>query len=98
MSSQYSSPDLANQPDEDMLPEYDFSQAVKHRHAAANPHEYTTTIYRTDGGVTIQHFAIEENTVWLAPDVRQYFSTGEVVNRALRELIAIATRQTAKAN
>ncbi|MCW1968139.1 MAG: hypothetical protein KIH69_008480 [Anaerolineae bacterium] len=80
-----------------MLPKYDFSQAVKHRHATANPHEYTTTIYRTDDGITIQHFAIEENSVWLAPDVRQYFPTGKAVNRTLRELIAIATRPIVKA-
>ncbi|MEH2154545.1 hypothetical protein [Nostoc sp.] len=37
----------------------------------------------------VQHFTLEDGTVMLDADVRDYFPNGEAVNQALRTLISL---------
>jgi hypothetical protein len=73
---------------DDMLPEYDFSGGTRGKHAQQYQGGHTVKIHKSDGG-TVQHFKLEEGAVLLAPDVRQYFSDADSVNRALRTLIEL---------
>jgi hypothetical protein len=72
-----------------MLPEYDFSGGVRGKHYQSYREGHTVKINEPDGTVTVQHFRLEEGTVLLEPDVREYFPDSEAVNRALRGLIAL---------
>ncbi len=74
---------------DDMRPEYDFSGGVRGKYAKAiRENGYTIRVYEADGTFTEKCVA-GENTVTLAPDVREYFPTSRAVNRALRTLIAL---------
>lgn len=42
--------------DDDMLPEYDFSQGIRGKHAHRVGKPYTVTIRNQDGTATIQYF------------------------------------------
>ncbi len=75
--------------DNDMLPEYDFSGGVRGKHYQAYREGHTVKIDQSDGTVTVQYFTLEEGTVMLEPDVREYFPDSETVNKALRSLIAL---------
>ena len=72
---------------EDIAPEYDFSQGVRGKHAAAMRDGYTMVVHHSDGTTEVREVTPRPGTVVLDPDVRAYFPDSEAVNRALRELI-----------
>jgi hypothetical protein len=77
---------------EDMKPEYDFSSmkgAVRGKYYKAYRDGHKVVIHKEDGTTSVQYFKLEDGAVMLEPDVREYFSDSESVNRALRSLIAI---------
>ena len=74
---------------EDMLPEYDFRDGVRGKHARALEQGYTVKVHRLDGTTTVQRFNLPEGAVMLEPDVQEYFSDSESVNQALRALIGL---------
>jgi hypothetical protein len=78
---------------EDMLPEYDFRNGIKGKHAVALRQGYTVKVHRLDGTTTVQQFELPEGAVMLEPDVQEYFPDSESVNHALRTLIALIPRQ-----
>jgi len=53
-------------------------------------------IHKADGTTVVQHFKLEEGTVMLQPDVREYFPDSEAVNTALRSLIALMAQMPSK--
>ncbi|VAW43413.1 hypothetical protein MNBD_CHLOROFLEXI01-2851 [hydrothermal vent metagenome] len=75
------------QSDDEMLPEYDFSEGIRGKHYQAYKHGYQVVVNKIDGSTETQDFALPEGAVLLAPDVRKYFPDSETVNRALRGLI-----------
>ena len=74
---------------DEMLPEYDFSGGTRGKHARQYQRGHTVKIHKTDGSTVIQHFKLEEGAVVLDPDVREYFSDADTVNKALRTLIGL---------
>jgi hypothetical protein len=72
---------------EDIAPEYDFSQGVRGKHAAAMRDGYMMVIHHSDGTTEVRDVTPRPGTVVLDPDVRVYFPDSEAVNRALRDLI-----------
>lgn len=74
---------------DDMRPEYDFRKGVRGKHYKAYREGHTVTIQQEDGTTLIQEYKLEENAVVLEPDVYEYFSDSESVNRALRVLISL---------
>lgn len=78
---------------DDMRPEYDFRGGVRGKHAHAYREGHTVTIHQEDGTTIVQHFTVEEGTVMLEPDVREYFPDSETVNAALRSLIALIPKK-----
>ncbi len=74
---------------DEMLPEYDFSKGTRGKHARQYQRGHTVKVHKTDGTTVIQHFTLEEGAVVLAPDVREYFSDSDSVNKALRTLIGL---------
>jgi len=74
---------------DDMRPEYDFSAGVRGKHYLAYRQGHTVETHQADGAVIIQHFSLADGTVFIEPDVREYFPDTEAVNRALRGLIAL---------
>lgn len=75
--------------DDDMLPEYDFSHAVRGKHYHPLHEGYTIKIHKADGTTEVQEVQPAPGTVKLAPDVLTYFPDSQSVNNALRSLIAI---------
>ena len=78
---------------EDMQPEYDFSDGVRGKHYQAYRQGHTVKVHQADGNVLIQHFTLEEGAVFIEPDVRKYFPDSEAVNKALRGLIALFPKE-----
>jgi hypothetical protein len=79
---------------EDMKSEYDFTSmkgAVRGKYYKAYREGHKVEIQQADGTTSVQYFKLEEGAVMLEPDVRKYFSSSELVNKALRSLIAIIT-------
>ena len=74
---------------EEMLPEYDFSNGVRGKHYKAYGQGHTVVIHKTDGTTVVQEFSLPEGAIVLDPDVRHYFPDSESVNNALRGLIAL---------
>ena len=75
--------------DDDMRPEYDFSDGVRGKHYKVLREEgYIVRIYNDDGTVTERHVA-GKRTVILEPDVYEYFPNSQAVNQALRTLISL---------
>ena len=81
--------------DDDMAPEYDFSNAVRGRHFRALRDGYKILVHREDGTTEERDFALPEGAVLLDPDVRQYFPSSDAVNRALRGLLKLVPHTTA---
>ncbi len=76
----------------DMRPEYDFANmtgGVRGKYHEAYYAGHTVKIHEADGTTVVQHFTLEEGTVVLAPDVREYFPDSGSVNEVLRALIAL---------
>lgn len=75
--------------EDELLPEYDFSNAVRGKHYHPLHEGYTINIHKADGTIEVQEVRFEPGTVRLEPDVQEYFPDSQVVNRALRSLITI---------
>lgn len=75
----------------DMRSEYDFANGVRDKHHKALREGYTVQVHQSDGTTLVQHVELQEGTVLLAPDVREYFPDSETVNTALRCLIPLMT-------
>lgn len=78
-----------NQEDSDILPEYNFKRGVRGKHYKAYRKGHTVRIHKADGQIVEQYFTLEDGTVMLEPDVREYFPDSETVNKALRFLIRL---------
>jgi hypothetical protein len=75
--------------DDDMRPEYDFTDGVRGKHYKVLREEgYIVRIYDDDGTVTERRVA-GERMVILEPDVYEYFPNSQAVNHALRTLISL---------
>ncbi len=74
-------------PDNDMLPEYDFTGGVRGKHHQEYRQGHTVTIHQADGTTVVQHLTMPEGAIMLDPDVREFFPNAEAVNHALRTLI-----------
>lgn len=72
-----------------MSPEYDFSGGTRGKQAREYQRGHNVKINKKDGTTVIQHFKLEDGAVVLAPDVREYFSDADSVNKALRTLIGL---------
>lgn len=83
---------------EDALPEYDFTgkKGVRGKYYRAYRRGHTVRIQKADGTVSVQYFTLEEGAVMLEPDVREYFSNSQSVNKALRSLIALIPGKQSK--
>ncbi len=79
-------------PDDEMLPEYDFSGGVRGKHHQAFQRGYQIVVHKTDGTTEIRDFVLLEGAVLLDPEVRPYFPDSKAVNRALRGLIRLIPR------
>ncbi len=75
--------------DDDLRPEYDFSQAVRGTHYHPLHEGYTIKIHKADGTIEVQQVMFEPGTVRIDPDVQAYFPDAQSVNRALRSLMTI---------
>jgi hypothetical protein len=84
--------------EDEMLSEYDFSgkKGVRGKYHRAYQQGHTVKVTQDDGSLTTHYFTLEEGAVMLEPDVREYFSTSESVNQALRTLIALKPSKPAK--
>lgn len=73
-------------PDKEILPEYNFSgkKGVRGKYYRAYQQGHAVRELHENGSVVTQYFTLEDGAVMLAPDVREYFSTSESVNQALR--------------
>jgi hypothetical protein len=80
-----------------MLPEYDFSRGTRGKHAREYQQGHTVKINKKDGSTLIQNFKLEDGAVVLAPDVREYFSDSDSVNKALRTLIGLIPQKRRRA-
>ena len=72
-----------------MRAEYDFSKAERGKFYRPLDKGYTVRVEQSDGTVVVNHYALAEGTILLAPDVREYFSDSQAVNNALRSLIQL---------
>jgi hypothetical protein len=77
------------QDNDEVLPEYDFSSGTRGKHSREYQRGHTVKIHKTNGTTVVQHYKLEEGAVVLAPDVREYFSDSDSVNKALRTLIGL---------
>ncbi|WP_107666778.1 hypothetical protein [Cyanothece sp. BG0011] len=89
-------PNLNNNIEDDMLPEYDFSQGVRGKHYHAYRQGHQVTINKEDGTKVVQNFVLEEGSIILDPDVKEYFPDSESVNNALRTLINLIPKSKKK--
>ena len=74
---------------EDILPEYDFTKAVKGKHYRPLHKGFSVHIHQTDGTTTVKQYKEVEGVIILDSDVRPYFTDSKAVNKALRQLIAL---------
>ena len=81
-------------PDDEMLPVDDFTGGVRGKHYQAYRSGHTVTMHQDDGAKIVQHFTLEDGTVMLDPDVREYFPDSEAVHKALRALISIIPKKS----
>lgn len=87
MSNEHNKAEL----DDEMQPEYDFSdkQGVRGKYYKRLRDGYTIKIHQEDGTTIVQNIVRPEGTVTLDADVREYFPDAEAVNTALRALIQL---------
>ena len=85
------------QPNDEMLPEYNFEgkKGVRGKYAKAMQKGYSVRVWNEDGTVTVQDFVPKENMVLLDPDVKAYFPDSDSVNHALRSLINLIPEKKA---
>ncbi len=90
--------DVESEPDNGMLPEYDFRGGVRGKHFQAYQQGHVVEVHKADGTTETHRFTVEEGAILLEPDVQKYFPDSESVNNALRKLIElIPQRQDAVA-
>jgi len=77
----------ADNNEEEMRDEYDFSKGVRGKRYKAYREGHTVQIHKSDGTSTVQYFTQEDGAVMLDPDIKVHFPDSEAVNRALRSLI-----------
>jgi hypothetical protein len=82
---------------DEILPEYDFSGGARGKHAQAYQRGHTVKIKKANGTTLVQNYKLEEGAIVLAPDVREYFSDADSVNRALRTLIELIPKKRRRA-
>ncbi len=78
---------------DELLPHYDFSGGVRGKHHRDYQRGHRAIITKADGTTIVQNFNLEEGTVVLAQDVREFFPDSDAVNRALRALIDLIPRK-----
>jgi hypothetical protein len=76
-----------NEPNDDLMPECDFSKGVRGKHYQAYRQGHSVTIHKKDGTTETQYFTLADGAIMLDPDVRAYFRDNNAVNQALRALI-----------
>ena len=79
-----------------MRAEYDFSKAERGKFYRPLDKGYKVRVHQSDGTEVVNHYALTEGTVLLAPDVREYFSDSQTVNDALRSLIHLMEKVPAR--
>ncbi|MGK7940184.1 MAG: hypothetical protein AB4062_08565 [Crocosphaera sp.] len=89
-------PNLNNNLDDEMLPEYYFSEGVRGKHYEAYRQRHNGTINKEYGTKVVQNFVLEEGPIILDPDVKAYFPDSESVNHALRTLINLIPKSKKK--
>ena len=89
-------PNLNKNLGDDMLPEYDFSQGVRGKHYQDYRKGHNVIINKEDGTKVVQNFVLEEASIILDPDVKEYFPDSESVNHALRTLINLIPKSNKK--
>jgi hypothetical protein len=85
---------MAQAKDNDMRAEYDFTGGVRGKYYKAMQAGYTITIHNADGTTVIKEVMPNEGTVFLEPDVREYFPDSESVNKVLRCLISLLPKKS----
>ena len=73
-------PNLNNNLDDDMLPEYDFSQGVRGKHYQAYRKGHNVTINKEDGTKVVHNFVLEEGTIILDannPNDQEWYENDE---------------------
>lgn len=78
--------------DDEMLPEYDFSQGIRGKHYQSYREGHTVTIHQEDGTTVVKTYTLEDGAILLDPDVKQYFPDSESVNHALHTLIKLVDK------
>ena len=76
-----------NEPDDDLMPESDFSGGVRGKHYQAYRQGHSVTIHKPDGTSETQYFTRADGAIMLDQDVQAYFPDDDAVNQALRALI-----------
>jgi hypothetical protein len=74
---------------DEMRTEYDFSKAERGKFYRPLDKGYTVNVHKSDGTVIVNHYALKEGTILLAPDVLEYFPDSDSVNETLRSLIRL---------
>ena len=89
---------LSNLDPDSMLPEYNFTgkKGVRGKYYQTYQQGHTVKVYHENGSIIEQYFTLEEGSVMLEPDVREFFPDSESVNKALRTLIALIPKKPAK--
>jgi hypothetical protein len=83
-----------SKPNDDLMPEYDFSNGVRGKHYQAYRQGHSVTIHKKDGTTETQYFTLADGAIMLDPDVRAYFQDNDAVNQALRTLIPAQKAQS----
>lgn len=73
--------------EDDMRPEYDFSEGIRGKHHKAMQAGYSVKIHQTDGSIVTKE--VSRCVITLEPDVQAYFPDSETVNATLRALIRL---------
>ncbi|MBN1902216.1 hypothetical protein JW926_12905 [Candidatus Sumerlaeota bacterium] len=79
-----------------MRPEYDFSKmtgGVRGKYYKDYRKGHTVKIHKSDGTTTVQFFKLEEGSVMIEPDIREYFPDSQSVNKALRCLVPLVSKK-----
>lgn len=73
-------------------------QSERGRYYDALQQGHSVRIHEDDGTTIVNYYKLEEGTVLLDPDVREYFPDARAVNAALRSLIALIPTQPSRRN
>ncbi len=76
-----------------MRAEYDFTGGIRGAHYKTMQSGYTVTIHKPNGTTIVKDVIPKEGTVAIEPDIQAYFPDSESVNKALRCLIPLLSKQ-----